>query len=171
MKMWLIWTAAALVAVIALAWIAGALLPQAHVATVEQRHPAPPETVWALITAFEKQSEWRQGVTKVTVAGGRVVEHHQRFGEMGYRVAEMDPPRRLVTKEAGGPEHGFTGSWEFLLQPDGPGTRLTITERGEVFHPLFRLMARFVFGYETTMRQYQSDLSATLAARGAGSSN
>lgn len=30
-------------------------------------------------------------------------------------------------------------------------SRLTITEHGEIYNPIFRTLARFVFGYTTTM--------------------
>lgn len=51
---------------------------------------------------------------------------------ISYRVTESVPPRRLVTRIA---EHNlqFSGTWTYELGPDGPGTRLTITERGEVY--------------------------------------
>ncbi len=41
---------------------------------------------------------------------------------------------------------------------DNTGTRLTITENGEVYNPIFRFMSRFVFGHTATMDQFLSDL-------------
>ncbi len=35
--------------------------------------------------------------------------------------------------------------------PTGSGSRVTITERGEIYNPIFRTLARFVFGYTSTM--------------------
>jgi hypothetical protein len=33
-------------------------------------------------------------------------------------------------------------------------TTLRITEHGEIYNPIFRALARFVFGYESTMIAY-----------------
>ncbi len=35
---------------------------------------------------------------------------------------------------------------------------LTITERGEIYNPIFRVFARFVFGYTATMETYLKQL-------------
>jgi hypothetical protein len=36
---------------------------------------------------------------------------------------------------------------------------VTITESGEIYNPVFRFMARFVFGYDSTMAGYLGALS------------
>mgnify|MGYP003472568337 CR=1 FL=1 len=41
---------------------------------------------------------------------------------------------------------------------------MTITERGFVTNPLFRVLARFVFGYEKTTKDYLRDLGRRLGA-------
>ena len=41
--------------------------------------------------------------------------------------------------------------WTYELAPEGSGTRLTITENGEIYNPIFRFVARFVLGYTSTM--------------------
>ena len=46
---------------------------------------------------------------------------------------------------------------------DGEGTRVTLTENGEIYNPVFRFMARFVFGYDGTMRTYLDGLEARMA--------
>jgi hypothetical protein len=50
------------------------------------------------------------------------------------------------------------GTWTFEFVPDGGGTRLTITERGEVYNPNFRFMSRFVFGHTATMDAFFESL-------------
>ena len=37
------------------------------------------------------------------------------------------------------------------IVPTPKGSRLTITERGEIYNPIFRTLARFVFGYSSTL--------------------
>jgi hypothetical protein len=65
-------------------------------------------------------------------------------------VVESVPPSRLVTK-IDEPDAPFGGTWTMEIVPTANGSRLTITERGEIYNPIFRALARFVFGYEGTM--------------------
>jgi len=58
----------------------------------------------------------------------------------------------------------FGGRWEYDVAPDGNGSRLTITERGEVYNPIFRFMARFIFGYTKTIEEYQAALDRYLSS-------
>jgi hypothetical protein len=63
----------------------------------------------------------------------------------------------------GAQEQGFGGSWTWELVPTpAGGTRLTITERGEIYNPLFRLVGRFLYPPYATLEQYARDLSAAL---------
>ncbi|WP_428261329.1 SRPBCC family protein [Haliangium sp.] len=88
-------------------------------------------------------------------------------GPVTLAVLERDPPRRLVLYLAGmGP--GFVGTWTFDLAPDPAGTRLTLTERGEIENPVFRFLSRFVIGYTTAIDAYLDDLGAHLRGPGAG---
>jgi hypothetical protein len=48
----------------------------------------------------------------------------------------------------------------FSTEPNG--SRVRITERGEVRNVIFRFMARFVFGYTATMETYLKDLGGKL---------
>jgi hypothetical protein len=76
-------------------------------------------------------------------------------------IVEQAPPRRLVTRVAD-PELPYGGTWTFELEPEESGTRLTITERGQIHNPIFRVIARFVFGYAATMESYLDELEARL---------
>jgi hypothetical protein len=49
------------------------------------------------------------------------------------------------------PDQPFGGTWTFELTRAGAGTRVTITERGEVYNPIFRFLSRFVFGHTATL--------------------
>ncbi len=160
---WMI--AIGLVAFAVIAYIAGSLIAETHVATVTRDYSAKPEQIYEAISDPNKYMEWRSGLKKVEVNGDQVSEHGS-FGVMTYRITDKAAGRRMATTEAGGPDLGFSGSWTFQIEPAGTGSRLSITERGRVFSPLFRLMARFVFGYERTMIQYHTDLAKRLETGG-----
>jgi hypothetical protein len=79
--------------------------------------------------------------------------------DKAYEIVEDLPPVRLVTRIAD-KNLPYGGSWTFELAPEGTGTRVTITENGEVYNPLFRFLSRFVFGHTATMDEYLASLSA-----------
>jgi uncharacterized protein YndB with AHSA1/START domain len=156
---------AALAAVMAIVAAVGLLLPRDHVETRSATLPAAPDAVFTAIADVGSYAAWRTSLSAVEVlppADGRV-----RWVEVsgGDRIAmeqvERQPPRRLVTRIAD-PDLPFGGTWTFELAPDGGGTRVTITERGEIRNPIFRAVARFVFGYAATMETYLAELRAHL---------
>jgi uncharacterized protein YndB with AHSA1/START domain len=78
-----------------------------------------------------------------------------------FERVEIEPPTRLVTRIAD-PDLPFGGTWTFDLVEEGEGTRLTITEHGEVHNPVFRFMSRYVFGHAATIEQFLEDLGRRL---------
>ncbi len=53
----------------------------------------------------------------------------------------------------------FGGTWSFDIAPAAGGeSDLRVTEDGEVYNPIFRFMARFVFGYTASIEGYLRDL-------------
>jgi uncharacterized protein YndB with AHSA1/START domain len=152
---WLMVAAAVLVLLVAAVAFVGWLLPVAHVATRQATLAASPELVWRAITDVEAFPTWRSDVKSVERVSGPGVTwiEHGSSGRLTFAVVESEAPRRLVTRIAD-PKLPFGGSWTYELAPDGSGTRLTITENGEIYNPIFRAMARFVFGYEASMASY-----------------
>ena len=62
------------------------------------------------------------------------------------------PQKRLVLKIAD-PNLPYGGTWTHELAEDGAGTVVAVTERGEIYNPIFRAMARLFFGYHSTMEK------------------
>ena len=142
----------------------GYALPVGHVATRNAILPAPPERVFSVLTDVEAFPKWRPDVQAVDVTARTPhVQWRERGsdGTIAFEVQESDPPRRLVTRIADR-TLPFGGAWTFVLQPVDGGTKLTITENGEVYNPLFRVMSRFVFGHTATIDRYLRDLQKHL---------
>lgn len=161
---WVAIPAGALLLAAAVVTGVGYALPLAHTATVSVELPAAPEEVWGLIRDLEGTASWRPGVRRVSrVAGaaGEVWEEHNQFGPIRYRVEAEEPPVRLVLRIVDNPDFG--GTWTYELAPAGSGTRLSITENGEIYSPLFRFISRFVMGYDGTMREYARALQRRLS--------
>jgi uncharacterized protein YndB with AHSA1/START domain len=142
----------------------GLSIPRRHVATRTLRTRQPPEVVWRAITDFEGQPLWRKDVKAVERLPdheGREVwrELYNEGSPITLETIERVEPRRLVRNIAdeGSP---FSGRWEYDIKPDGTGSRLVITERGEVPNPLFRFISRFLIGHTYFMERFQRDLAA-----------
>ena len=141
----------------------GALTEREHTATVVRQYRQKPEEVWAVITRFAEMASWRDGVREVEILepvdGKLCVREQTKFGPFTYVVELEDPPHKLVTRIAD-EDLGFGGTWTYELAEVGGGTQLKITEDGFVDNLFFRFMARWVFGYERTMRAYHDSLAA-----------
>ena len=128
---WILWIVVSLVAVIGVIAMVGYLLPVNHEASRSADFNKPPETVFALISDLQNYSTWWPG------------------NEVNVEVVETVPPSRFVTRIVG--ESAFGGTWTWVIEKTPAGSRATITERGEIYNPIFRTLARVVFGYTSTM--------------------
>lgn len=115
--------------------IVGAMLPKEHSATRSAVVRKPPREVYAVIRELASTP--------------------------AYEIVEDQPGQRLVSRIAD-KNLPYSGSWTYQLEAVPEGTRLTITENGEVYNPIFRFMSRFVFGHTSTMEQYLSSLQKRL---------
>lgn len=168
-----------LVAVVAIVILVGTLLPRDHVASLTTRIAATPDAAWQAVTNLEGQTSWRTGLQRVEVLPGvdgkPAWREHLADMALTMVIDEAQPPRRLVTRIAD-TNLPFGGSWEYDIQPDGAGSRVTITERGSVYNPVFRFVSRFVMGHTATIDRYLRDLGGkfgetptpTAVARGGG---
>lgn len=163
---WILIAAVLVVVFVVAALIVGWLLPEKHHATRHATLPALPEAVWALITDVDAFPTWRGDVKRVERlsdrAGRPVWIEHGSGGRVTFAVDESDPPRRLVVRIADR-DLPFGGTWTYDIAPVAGGASLTIIEDGAIYNPLFRVMARFVFGYESTMSAYLAAAQKRLA--------
>lgn len=143
----------------------GALTAREHVASIAQSYRATPQQVWAAITGFADMASWREGLQRVEVlepvGGKRRVREHGSFGALTYELEVEEPPRKLVGRIVD-TDQGFGGAWTFEITDEPAGAQLRITERGYVDNLLFRFLARWVFGYERTIRAYHRSLQKKL---------
>jgi hypothetical protein len=169
---WLLMAGIVLACLIAVVVVTGMLLPKAHVATRSSRLKYPPEAVWALIAGDQS---WRPDVRryeKLPDRGGRRTwKETSKHGTITFEMVESDQPRRLITRiaDTGLP---FGGSWTYQIVPEAGGCSIEITERGEVYNPVFRFVSRFIMGHTASIDAYLSALGKRLEeggqSRGAG---
>jgi len=155
---WALVTVGVIAGVIAAVAIIGAMLPRDHVATLSARVAAPPSAVWSTLTEPAAFTTWRRDLVKVEVLPptdiGPSWREHSRNGAITYVVDDFEPPRRLVTRiaDAGLP---YGGKWIFEIAPEGESaSRVTITEAGFVYNPIFRFVSRFIMGHTASIDGY-----------------
>ncbi len=138
--------------------IVGWLLPVEHEASRSAEFGRTPNEVYALVSDFKHYAAWWPDVSRIELLvegpGKATFREHLSDGPIVMSVVEQSPPSRFVTK-IDDPSQPFGGTWIFEIVPVNEGrTRLTITERGEIYNPVFRALARFVFGYTKTMESF-----------------
>lgn len=128
---WIVYIAAALVDIVVLVAIVGAMLSKKHSVSRTVRVALPPDALYRAIREI-------------------------RFGDVPVRVERDEPPSLLVTRVVDG--QPFGGTWTYRITPAAEGAELTITEDGEVYNVFFRFMSRFVFGHYATLDAYLKNL-------------
>ena len=161
------WFVGAVIAVVAIVALVGWSLPVKHRATRAVTVPAKPEEVFQLITDVERFPSWRPSVKRVerhaSESGRDRFREETSDGTITYVVDESVQSRRLVTR-IDDKSLPFGGRWIYELTPTGNGTRLQITEEGEVYNPIFRALSRYVFGHSATIERYLEDVGRKYGA-------
>ena len=147
----------------AVAWL-GSRLPVGHVASRSAVIGAPIDVVYATITDFGAAPSWRSGLKSVTwetdsAAHRTRVTEKSSTGTMTMEAEQFIPPTRLVMRIVG-EDLQFGGAWAWALDPQGTATKVTITEHGEVYNPIFRFISKFIIGHTGSIDRYLRDLGA-----------
>ncbi len=163
---WIIVVAGVLLASGAVAVVIGYFTPPTRITARSALLPAEPQRVWAAITTVEAYPRWRRhlrGVAMLPAVDGRPAWQERTWhGVIVNQIDERTPPRRLVIRLADR-VLSYRGTWTFELAPEATGTRLTITEHGEIERPACRGLARYVFGYGDGLAGYLAALRGRLA--------
>ncbi|MFF8774933.1 SRPBCC domain-containing protein [Kitasatospora sp. NPDC015120] len=163
--------AAALVAgtagAVAALWAAGRRLPVEHVSGGGLELARPPREVWDVLTDVDLFPAWRPDVAHVerlpaTAAGRPRWREDGRHGHTVHEVVESEAPHRLVTGIAD-PGLPYGGTWTFVLTAAGGGCTLTVTERGEVYQPLYRGVSHYVTGEGAAVHRFLAALAHRMA--------
>jgi uncharacterized membrane protein len=154
---------AALVLIVGLVLVVGAMLPRQHQATREITLNRPPQEIYSVVRDFGSAASWRRNLQRVESldAVNALVRFREvsKDGSVTYEVVEDLPGERLVTRIVDR-DLGYSGSWTYEFSRAGNGTRVRITEDGEVSNILFRFVSRFVFGHASTLDRYLLALAA-----------
>lgn len=153
---------AAVVVLVGIVALIGSRLPKGHVASRSILLRRSPQDVYAVVRDFDSAPKWRSDVKHIEVdvhAGGPVhFREEGKNGTVNYALVEDVPAQRMVTRILD-TDLGYSGQWTYTFAPENGGTRVTITEDGEVSNVIFRFMSHYVFGQTSTMDSYLTSLA------------
>jgi hypothetical protein len=153
----------ALLVIVGLVLVIGAMLPREHRATREITLNRSPREIYAVARDFGSTPSWRRNLLQVEwpepVNGLVRFREVSKDGSVTYEIVEDAPGEKLVTRIVDR-DLGYSGSWTYEFSPAEKGARVRITEDGEVSNILFRFVSRFVFGHTSTIDSYLLALGA-----------
>ncbi len=160
----LVFTVLVLVAITPIA--VGLALPVHHTVTRRVVIQRPRDEIWARIVDFGSQGDWRPDVKRPFRLDDR--DGHEVWrdaGDLALETVQSEQPERLVRRVVA--NRMFGGTWTVTLRQAPGGTEVAVTESGEVYHPLFRTVARFVVGHDRSVRAYLTNLARSYGEVGA----
>lgn len=162
---WVVLIVALLVAFVLAVFAAGAMLPEKHTVTREITVQRPVAEVWPVLTDHASDPSWRPDVAsvrRIADRDGQPVweELYKNDDSMRIATVRVEPMKRMERKIVD--QSAFGGVWVYEVIPsaDGKATTIRITENGETYNPAFRLIGRFVIGFESTVETYLTNLGA-----------
>jgi hypothetical protein len=166
-----LWVIVGLIAVVALCalvlYVGGSRLPREHRSQLTVTLRASRAAVWTALTDYAAMPQWWPAVKAVRLGkipdGTELTFNLDKHGqEIPFRTVESRSNEKLVRMIAND-QLPFGGTWTYeLADAENGGTRLTLTEDGFINPPVFRAMAKWFFGLDTTQRDYLTHLERHL---------
>ena len=156
---------ALLVSTVVAILVGGMATPRHHVASRTILLRAAPESVWQLVRTVTDYPDWRDDIQSVTSAGDS--DGQLRWTEVGrqqsvsYRATVDEPPNRFASQITDD-DLGYSGEWQYVITATESGTRLTITETGQVGNPVFRFFGTHFVGFTRGIDAFLRDLAVQL---------
>ena len=156
---WVFFIGGGLVVLLAVVALIGAMLPRDHRATRQARYRQKPEAIYFTLAG---PVDWRRDIKasgNLPDCEGRKQwwEQDSHGHKVTYELVEDKMPSRRVTRIAE-KNLPFGGTWTIEISPTVDGSVVRITEDGEIYNVIFRFVARFFFGYTSSIEGYLRDL-------------
>lgn len=162
---WILFVMATLVSVVIAMVVGGLATPRRHTASRTILLPKTPAAkVWETVRNVSAYPDWRDDIQSIEFASDSselAWTEYSRQGAVSYRATVDEPPSRftaLITDD----DLPYSGEWQYSLSSVGEGTRVVITEQGEVGNPIFRFFGAHILGYTRTIDAYLRDLAVQL---------
>ena len=151
----------------------GTSIPIRHSARCSAQVDAPAEVLFNAIADDGISPSWRPEVRSVVLVSGAGLtavwrETYKNGQELTLRtVSSVNSPasarrKSLIRTIPFDPRAGFDGTWDFEVEPPanpGEPALVSIGEQGNIYNPVYRFLARYVFGYDGSIKTYLTDLA------------
>jgi hypothetical protein len=162
---WILLVMSLLVSLVIAVVVGGLATPRQHIASRAIVLKASPDTVWPLIRNVSAYADWRDDIQSVHVdttdAGVTRWTEVGRSGSISYVAVADEAPSRFTARIAD-EDLSYSGEWQYVLTASDGGTRVVISEHGEVGNPIFRFVGTHFIGFTRTIDSYLGDLAAQL---------
>ncbi|GII94413.1 SRPBCC family protein [Sinosporangium siamense] len=156
-------SAALVVVLVTIGTLLGRRLPVGHRTTTRVRLRRKPAAVWKVLANMEAYPAWRPELSQVEKLpdenGKPRWRQHEGGDKTTYELVEAASPHRLVFRVTGG-RRSYGGSQAYEITRSPTGCTVTLTEHGEVYNPVLRLLYRHLVGHGTTARRTLKALAA-----------
>lgn len=166
---WILFVMGALVAVAAALGMGGLATPRAHTVARSIVVRVPLDLVWRTVRDTGAYREWRPELTESLPSigdDGPEWRESTRRGSIRFGITVDEPPHRFGSRILDD-DLPFTGEWAWRLEAAGDGTRVTITERGEIGNPIFRFIGAHMRGHSRGIDAYLAALAVRVGDHGA----
>ena len=148
-----------IVGIIILMVLIGYVTPVKHTASVTEELKLPDHKLYKLLINFKNYPKWRTELKGVKVISESEWVEVSKFGEMALSFTELVENKKIVGSIVPDKSLQFGGSWTYDLQATGSKTtKLTVTENGEVYSPLFRFVSKYIMGHKGTLKRFMKNL-------------
>ncbi|MFM9841068.1 MAG: hypothetical protein ACKVOQ_22560 [Cyclobacteriaceae bacterium] len=163
---WIFISLGILIVLIAIVYLIGLLMNVKHEATIQcEFKKIGMDEILLVITDYKEYTSWRSGIKELTIDSvNHWTEKNSHGDKVSYRLEMGDEKGKLITRILN-KDLAYGGFWEFTITSIDDGCSIKIVENGEVYNPLFRFMAKYIFGHETTLKNYVNDLEIKLKAK------
>lgn len=135
---WILFVMAAIAAVVIALVVGGLATPRTHLVARSMVVPVALDEAW------------------------NAVRDSVQGGSMSFAVREEQAPRRLVADRLDDNLQP-AGAWSWLLEPEGAGTRITLTQRGSIGNPIARFLGAYL-GHTRQMDLWLRELASRFPA-------
>jgi hypothetical protein len=143
-----------IVALVIIMILIGRMLPEGHVAMQSKTFSSSQDEVWKVISGVSDWKSWRSDVHDLTITSDSTF----KADDVEYLMSIVEPgasfTTTIITKDL-----PYGGMWHYLIEKEGDGCKLTVTEIGDVYNPMFRFMSKYIFGHDGSLKEYMKVLS------------
>ena len=162
---WILFVMGAMVAVVLALLVGGLVTPRKHVASRSILLRVAPELVWSTVHDVARYAEWRHEIEDSSVVDAEQPQLRWREistrGSVTFGVIVDQPPHRLAARILDD-DLPYAGEWTWQVDVVADGTRVTITERGEIGNPIIRFFGAHLTGYTRSIDMYLNGLARHL---------